>query len=360
MALPVQVAPELAAPKLAAPELAAPDLAAQAAAVRRFNRFYTRQIGVLEEGLLDSGLTLTEARVLYELANREGLTAATLCRELGLDQGYLSRILARFRRQGLLARTPLPGDRRQSVLSLTKHGREVFAPMDRASQSRFAAMLAGLQPAERYRLLQAMASVEQVLARTSQDKAGAEAEDAGAANVGARAPAPVRLRAHRVGDIGWIIHRQAALYALEYGWDAQFEALLAKISAGFLQRFDPAREACWVAEQDGAILGAVFLVQARAEDTDLPLPDTGQLRMLYVEPQARGMGIGHLLVDACIRRAREIGYARMTLWTNDILHAARRIYERAGFRLTAQERHHSFGKDLVGQFWELDLRDGGP
>lgn len=327
------------------------DLGVQAAHVRRFNRFYTRRIGVLEEGLLDSGLTLTEARVLYELANREGLTAATLCRELGLDQGYLSRILARFRRQGMLARTPLPGDRRQSLLSLTARGRQVFAPMDQASQTRFTAMLAGLPAPDRDRLLQAMAIVEQVL--TGQD-------DTGVGHADATAPAAARLRPHRVGDIGWIIHRQAALYALEYGWDAQFEALLAEISAGFLRRFDPAREACWVAEQDGVILGAVFLVQARTEGTDLPLPETGQLRMLYVEPRARGMGIGHLLVDACIRHAREIGYARMTLWTNDILHAARRIYERAGFRLTAQERHHSFGKDLVGQFWELDLRDGGP
>jgi len=315
--------------------------AGEIAAVRRFNRFYTQRIGVLEEGLLDSGLTLAEARVLFELASAEGLTASRLGRDLGLDQGYLSRILSRFSRQGLLARTPLPGDRRQSVLSLTEKGRTVFAPLNSASQQRFGAMLEGLSPSSRQTLLRAMARIEHLLAAAQ--AAGPEAGEQPAGD------AEVRLRPHRVGDMGWIVHRQAALYAQEYGWDQSFEALLAEIAAAFLQRFDPAREACWVAERGDTILGAVFLVQAE------PAPETAQLRMLYVEPEARGLGIGRRLVAACIERAREAGYARMILWTNDILHAARRIYLEAGFRLTAEEPHHSFGHDLIGQFWELDL-----
>lgn len=301
------------------------------AAVRRFNRFYTQKIGVLEEGLLHSGFTLAEARVLFELASRDGLTASQLCRELGLDQGYLSRILARFRRQGLLRSSAAPGDRRQSILALTEAGHRAFAPLEAATQEQIAALLAGLPAPARAALRDAMQRIESLLG-------GAAAE-------------PAVLRPPRPGDIGWTIHRQARLYAGEYGWDGSFEALLAEIAARFIRDFDPAFDDCWIADRGGTILGAVFLVRAEGE----PAGTTGQLRMLYVEPEARGQGIGARLVEACIRRARELGYRRLILWTNDILVSARRIYQAAGFRLVREEPHHSFGRDLVGQYWELDL-----
>ena len=314
------------------------DTAQTVAALRRFNRFHTQRIGVLEEGLLQSGFTLAEARGLFELAHHDGLTASQLCRDLGLDQGYLSRILARFQKRGLLARRTAEGDRRQALLSLTAAGWEAFAPLDRASQEQAALLLRGLSAADRADLCRAMARIEALLAA---DDPGPGAGPPGAA---------VTLRPHRVGDIGWIVQRQALLYSTEFGWDGSFEALVAEIGAAFLRNFDPAAEGCWVAERDGEPLGAVFLVRAAA--------DTGQLRMLYVERAARGLGIGGRLVDACIARAREVGYDRLTLWTNDILVSARKIYLAAGFRLVREEPHHSFGQDLVGQYWELDLSDG--
>lgn len=300
-------------------------------AVRRFNRFYTQRIGVLEEGLLHSGFTLAEARILFELAHDDGLTASRIGRNLGLDQGYLSRMLTRFEASGLIERQALPADRRQSQLSLTAAGREAFAPLNSASQAQIAQLLAGLDPQQRETLRRSMYRIEGLLSD----------------GPGTPASGPVALRPHRIGDIGWIVHRQARLYGTEYGWNQDFEVMLGEIGCAFLRDFDPSGEACWIAERDSEILGAVFLVRAA--------PDTGQLRMLYVESAARGLGIGGQLVAACIDRARQVGYRRLTLWTNDILGSARKIYQAAGFRLVREERHHSFGVDLVGQFWDLDL-----
>ena len=297
--------------------------------VRQFNRFYTRRIGVLDEGLLSSPYSLTEARLLYELAHREGVAASELCRELDIDAGYLSRLLKRFQARGLLERKRSADDARQSVLRLTAKGQLEFAPLDEASRAQVSALLGALQPSEVGRLTEAMRTIEQIL--------------------GARAASTARivLRAPRVGDIGWIVHRHGVLYASEYGWDQSFEALVAEICAGFTKNFDPQRERCWVADRDGRIVGSVFLVRGSAK--------TAKLRLLYVEPDARGLGVGRRLTEECIRCAREMGYKTLTLWTNDVLVSARRIYEAAGFRLVNEERHHSFGKDLVGQHWSLAL-----
>jgi len=299
----------------------------EVAAVRRFTRFYTRQIGLLEEGLHRSPFSLTEARILYELAHRDGLTASNLGRALALDAGYLSRILKAFETKGLVARAPAERDGRSNVLALTPAGRKAFEPLDRASQSAVSDMIAPLSRGERGRLANAMGRIEALLG-------GAPDE-------------PFTLRPHRVGDIGWITHRQAMLYAEEYGWDETFEALVAEIGAAFLKSADPARERAWIAERGSEIVGSVFLV--RESDA------TAKLRLLYVEPDARGLGIGRTLVEACIGFARASGYATLTLWTNDCLVSARRIYEAAGFTLAAEERHHSFGHDLVGQNWNLIL-----
>jgi len=303
--------------------------AERVAAVRRFNRFYTREIGVLREGLLDRTFPLTEARVLYELAQRDGLTAAKLAKSLGLDPGYLSRILRAFAKRGLLKRTRSAADGRESLLALTKAGRAAFAPLNARSEAEIGAMLKRLPAADQRRLVSAMATIEHLL---GEPRAAAE---------------PYLMRGHQPGDIGWVIHRQGVLYAEEYGFDESFEALVAEIAARFVNRFDPARERCWIAERDGAIVGSVFLVKQSAR--------VAKLRLLYVEPAARGLGIGRRLVQECIRFARLKGYRTLTLWTNDILTAARRIYQAEGFELVAEERHHSFGQDLVGQNWELAL-----
>lgn len=295
-------------------------------ALRRFNRFYTRQIGVLHEGLLNSPFSLAEARVLYELAHRQTPTATELGKDLGLDAGYLSRILRRFAKDGLLVKAASKTDGRQALLSLTAEGRAAFAPLDRRSRGEIGEMLGKLPPREQARLIDAMRTIENSLGEP---------------------PAPYLLRPHRPGDIGWVIHRHAALYAEEYGWDEGFEALVAEIGAKFIRDFDAKRERCWIAEREGDIVGSVFLVKHSAS--------VAKLRLLLVEPAARGLGIGHRLVEECIRFARHIGYRQLTLWTNDILVAARRIYEAAGFRLVQEEKHHSFGHDLVGQNWELDL-----
>ncbi|MBI3515924.1 MAG: bifunctional helix-turn-helix transcriptional regulator/GNAT family N-acetyltransferase [Proteobacteria bacterium] len=305
------------------------DLAERVAAVRRFNRFYTKQIGVLREGLHDSAFSLTEARVLYELAHRDGLTAGQLAKELALDAGYLSRILRAFARRGLLDKTVSEADGRQSLLALTKAGRAAFAPLNEGSRVEIGAMLAPLADARQRRLVAAMDTIEGLL--SGRDGAAV----------------PYLLRPHQPGDIGWVAHRQAVLYAEAYGFDERFEALVAEIGARFINRFDPKRERCWIAERDGEIVGSVFLVKQSAR--------TAKLRLLYVEPSARGLGIGRRLVDECIRFARLKGYRKITLWTNDILVSARRIYQAAGFTLVAEERHHSFGHDLVGQNWELAL-----
>jgi DNA-binding MarR family transcriptional regulator/predicted GNAT family acetyltransferase len=296
--------------------------------IRRFNRFYTRQIGVLQEGLLDSPYSLTETRVLYELAHRDGLTASELCQELGLDAGYLSRMLRGFEAKGLVEKRRSATDGRQSHLVLTDSGRASFAPLEERSSAEVAAMLEWLAPAARQRLTGAMAEIETLLA-------------------GAPEAAPYVLRPHRPGDIGWVAHRHGALYHQEYGWDETFEALVAEIGAGFIRNFDPARERAWIAERRGEIVGSVFLV--RQSDT------VAKLRLLLVEPSARGLGLGRRLTEECIAFARAHGYAKITLWTNDILTAARGIYARAGFRMIASEPHRSFGQDLVGENWELEL-----
>lgn len=298
-------------------------------AVRAFNRFYTQRIGVLEEGLLASPFTLAEARVLYELGWRGSTTAGELARDLGLDAGYLSRILLNFTRRKLITRTRSEQDGRQQHVTLTEAGQEAFATIDARSQAEIGAMLAGLGAAERRALMGAMETIQRLL--------GPRREQ----------PAMVVLRHHEPGDMGWVVQRHGALYAQEYGWDGTFEALVAKIVANFLEHFDPSCERCWIAELEGRPVGSVFLVK-KAEGV-------AQLRLLLVEPEARGLGIGGRLVDECTRFARQAGYRSIVLWTNSVLTSARRIYERAGYRLTASEPHHSFGHDLVGETWELEL-----
>ena len=299
------------------------------AAVRRFSRFYPRQLGLLAEGLLHSDFSLTEARVLYELAHRDAPTAAELCRDLGLDAGYLSRILKAFDQRGLIAREASPHDGRQALLSLTPTGRAAFEPLDIASQENILAMIGALEPERIAALVQAMRMVETLM---------------GGVPV---VPAAVTLRPHRLGDLGWIARRQAILYAQEYGWDATYEALAAEILAAFVKSNDPDRERGWIAEHDGHIVGSVFVM--RGSDS------VARLRLLYVEPSARGTGLGRRLVDACIDFARDKGYRTLTLWTNDVLLPARRIYQQAGFSCVAAEPHRSFGKNLVGETWDLSL-----
>jgi DNA-binding MarR family transcriptional regulator/GNAT superfamily N-acetyltransferase len=302
------------------------------ATIRRFNRFYTRQIGLLEEGLLDSPFSLTEVRLLYEIAQRPGITATELRRTLALDAGYLSRILRGLRRQGLVSARPPASDRRQRCLGLTDRGRRTFRNLDARSSEEVAAMLARLDPAERRELAGAMAGIERLL-----EQAAAPAPER----------APVMLRDPRAGELGWVVKRHGELYMAEYGWDAEFEGLVAEIVGRFVAQFDPARERCWIAELHGEPAGSVFLVK----ETEA----VARLRLLLVEPAARGHGVGTRLVEECLRFAREAGYARVSLWTNDLLHAARRIYLRAGFRLVSEKPHHSFGHDLVGQTWEVEL-----
>ena len=307
------------------------DLAGCIAAVRRFSRFYTRRIGLLHEGLLGGPLSLPEGRIVYELAQRENINARELGAELDLDSGYVSRLLRGLEDKGLIARRPSEEDARQNFISLTALGREAFSAVDQRSRQEIGAMLEKLSPAERRRLTAALGEAELLLG-------GAAAE---------RPAAPYVLRPPRIGDMGWIVHRQAALYAREYGWDETFEALIAEIVAAFIRNFDSRRERCWIAERNGAIVGSVFLVRGGE--------GVAKLRLLYVEAEARGLGIGRRLVDECIFFARDCGYERLTLWTNDILSSARRIYQTAGFRLVAEEPHHSFGHDLIGQTWDLDL-----
>lgn len=307
----------------------APDMAEPVAAVRRFSRFYTRQLGLLEEGLLKSDFSLTEVRVLYELATRQELTATDLSRGLGIDPGYLSRLLKKFEDRELISRQTAPGDARQSRLHLTEAGREAFRPLDSASRQQVLAMIGHLPPTDRSRLTQAMQTIEALM------------------NEPPPAPGSVILRPHALGDVGWITYRHAVLYAQEYGWDHTFEILVAEILAALAKSFDPVREGSWVAERDGAVIGSVFLV--RESDT------VAKLRLLYVEPTARGLGLGHQLVNTCITFAREKGYRKLTLWTNDVLVPARRIYQAAGFVLVSAEPVHAFGQDMVSEIWDLAL-----
>ena len=314
------------------PEQAVPaPLACDIAAFRRFNRLYTRFIGTLQEGLLDTPYTLGEARLLYELATRPSPKASEIALALGLDPGYLSRLLAGFQRAGLLRRKASAEDGRAAVIALTPRGRAVFRKLNNLSDLQAHAILAPLPYPDRSRLISSMHAIEDIL----------EAPD--------RPRPPFVLRPHRIGDMGWVISREGTLYAEEYGWDQSFEALVARIVADFLANFDPVRERCWIADADGCSMGHIFLV--RHPDR----PGTARLRLLLVEPGARGMGLGHTLVNECIRFARTAGYKKITLWTQSILVAAHRIYQAAGFRLVKEEPHFSFGRNLIGQTWELAL-----
>jgi DNA-binding MarR family transcriptional regulator len=302
-------------------------------AVRRFNRFYTRLIGLLQEGLLDTSFSLTEARVLYELAHRERSTAAALSADLGLDAGYLSRILSGFAKRNLIEKVRCESDRRQSLLTLTKHGRKTFAPLEARTIAEVATMIGTLPEGGQRRLLGAMQTIENLLG-SRPESAGTDRE-------------PYILRTHQPGDMGWVVHRHGALYAQEYGYDGSFEALVAEIVAKFIQHYDAKRERCWIAERDGEIAGSVFLV---AESKS-----AAKLRLLLVEPSARGLGIGARLVAECIRFARQAGYQKIILWTQSELDAARHVYKKAGFRVIDKKRHRSFSKDLTAETWELAL-----
>ena len=304
-------------------------LARRVAAVREFNRFYTSRIGVLDEGYLSSRFSLTEVRVLYELAHRGSVTASELGRDLGIDAGYLSRILRGFARRGVLARAAARDDARKSILRLTPRGKAAVAPLEARARDQIGVMLEKVPAAKQERLVASMRAIERGL------------------KSGPRATPKVTLRSHRPGDMGWVVERHGALYWQEYGWDETFEALVADIVAKFITHLDRKRERCWIAEVDDERAGCVFCV--RKSKT------VAKLRLLLVEPQARGLGVGSRLVDECIRFARAAGYRELTLWTNDVLVAARRIYERAGFELVESERHRSFGKALVGQNWVLRL-----
>jgi DNA-binding MarR family transcriptional regulator/predicted GNAT family acetyltransferase len=303
-------------------------LAREVAAVRRFNRAWTRRIGVLQEGLLGSAYSLAEVRVLYELAHRDAPAAAEVADALGLDRGYLSRILARFASRRLITRTRAPDDARRTLLALTARGKALFAELDARQDAEVAAMLRAIAPGARGRLLDGVRTIEGALEP-------------------AAAPGAIVLRDPRPGDLGWVVHRHGVLYAQEYGWDARFEGLVAAVVGEFVGGHDPARERCWIADRDGAIVGSIFLV-AKTKTI-------AKLRLLYVEPDARGTGLGSRLVDECVAFARRAGYRTITLWTNSVLHAARRIYQGAGFRLVDEAPHAMFGRGLVGQTWELAL-----
>ncbi len=314
-------------------------------AVRRFNRFYTRRIGVLNEGLLDSPFSLTEGRILFELAHleqAEGLTATELGRLLDLDAGYMSRLLRDLKERDLVRATRSAVDARQSLLQLSPAGRKAFKPLEKRSQAQVGELLDALGEAQQTELLQAFRRVQALLESPAETSAKP-------------ARGGLILRPHRPGDMGWIVARHGALYAREYQFDMRFEALVARIAADFIERFDARREACWIAERDGLNIGSVALVQARDEATDAPIEGTAQLRLLLVEPSARGLGLGDRLVAECHRFAREAGYRRVRLWTNSQLDAAKHIYRKAGYRLTGTEAFQGFGLDLIGETWELDL-----
>ncbi len=298
-------------------------------AVRGFNRFYTRRIGVLRRGYLDSEFSLTEVRILYEIAHGGGVTASQIAAGLDLDAGYLSRTLHRLEKRGLIARTSNRKDGRSSHLRLTAAGRRTFRPLDQRSASMAGAMLEPLPASERARVIDSMRAIEAIVSG------------------GTKAPRRVTLRTHRAGDLGWIVYRHGVVYAREYGWGAEFESLVAGIAAKFLRDFDAERERCWIAELDGSPAGSVMVVNAGKR--------VAQLRLLLVEPEARGLGLGDRLVNECIAFARAAGYRKMILWTQSNLDAARRVYRKAGFALSKEERHSGFGKGLVGQGWRLAL-----
>jgi DNA-binding MarR family transcriptional regulator/GNAT superfamily N-acetyltransferase len=310
-------------------ERAGERIAERIAAVRRFNRFYTQRIGVLQAAWLDSPFSLTEARVLYEIKARSGTTATEIARELGLDAGYLSRILRRFQKLRLIKKEISPADARQSFLTLTEHGRKAFAPLETRSNRDVAGMLAKLPAAQQDDLVDALRMAEGLMSETE------------------RGRADVTLRAPRAGDFGWIVQRHAVLYQREYGWGEEFEGVCAQIVADFVNKLDPRWERGWIAELNGQNVGSVLL----AKETD----EVARLRLLLVEPAARGLGIGKRLTDECLRSARECGYRRMTLWTHSVLTAARHVYAQAGFRLTSSEPRRSFGQDVVSEHWDMKL-----
>jgi DNA-binding MarR family transcriptional regulator/N-acetylglutamate synthase-like GNAT family acetyltransferase len=309
--------------------MAEPETDKQVSTLRAFNRFYTRKIGVLG-GMASRPFSLGEARVLYELAHRERPTATDIRTELGLDAGYMSRILRDFERRKLVRREQSKADERQRFLSLTAKGRKAFAPLDERSNRDIAAILEPLSSAERQQMVEAVQTVRRLLDEKAEPQI------------------LYLLRLHQPGDMGWIVHRQAILYADEYGWDETYEALAAEIVAKFIKNYDPKRERAWVAERDGGRVGAVLVAKESNE--------VAKLRLLHVEAEARGLGIGKRLVEECIQFARQAGYRKMTLWTQSILHAARHIYKETGFKVVSQAKHHSFGKDLTAETWELDLR----
>ena len=308
-----------------------PDVSREIAKFRHFNRMYTRYIGTLNEGLLNSEYSLAEARVLYELATRSAPKASEIAEELGMDPGYLSRLLGKFERDGLLQKKTSEHDGRYAELMLTARGRSVFKKLNALSDEQARTALQALPPTARTELIHCMGSMESILMQVD------------------RRRLPYVLRPHRVGDMGWIVYREGLGYAEQYGWDERFEALAANIVAEFVTNFEPSRERCWIAEIDGQNVGHVFLVKHPGQ------PHTAKLRLLFVEPSARGTGLGHTLVNECVRFARTAGYRKIVLWTQSILTAAHRIYERAGFHLVKEEPHHSFGHDLIGQEWELEL-----
>ena len=305
------------------------DLEQRVGAVRRFNRLYTKRIGVLQDGFLDTPYSLAECRVLYELASRDKATATEVAAALGLDHGYLSRILRGFSERGLVVKTSSPNDRRQSLLSLTTKGRMAFAPIDRRSQDDVADLLQKLSASDQDRVVAAMHTIESVLSDTP-------APDV-----------PYILRPPRPGDMGWIVSRHGMVYGGEYGWDDRLEALTAEIVAAFVRNYDPRRERCWIAERDGENAGSIFIVKDSEE--------VARLRLLLVEPKARGLGIGARLVEEAVRFSRDAGYRKVTLWTHSVLTAARHIYEQAGFRLVATDKHNEFGQELVGETWDLEF-----
>lgn len=297
--------------------------------VRGFNRAYTQWIGLLRESFLKTSFSLTQARVLYEIAQRPGVRSADLVRSLAIDAGYLSRLLQGFEQAHLVRRSIWKHDGRVSQLSLTGAGRKAFESLNSRSDAEISKMLGNLSNQEQQELVGSMTRIQRLL--------GPRAE----------VSQHVELRMHRPGDIGWVVARHGELYAQEYGWDSRFEGLVAEIAGKFLTHFDGQRERCWIAEHNGNRVGCVFLVTQSKT--------VAKLRLLLVEPSTRGMGIGTKLVAECVDFARSAGYRKITLWTNDVLTAARRIYEKAGFRLVKEEKHHSFGHDLVGQFWEVKL-----
>lgn len=315
---------------MASPLPVLPEAEARVAAVRQFNRFYTRQIGVLQEGLLDSPFSLTEVRVLYELAHHHGVTATELCAALNLDAGYLSRILRKFEKRGWVDRQASASDRRQSLLALTNKGSAEFLPLEERSNQHVRRMLSEMSLQAQQQLIRSMEEIERVLSAPQESTQ------------------PYLLRSHQPGDMGWVVYRHGVLYSQQYRYDERFEALVAGIVAEFIQNFDAGHERCWIAERNGERVGSVFLVRKSAS--------VAKLRLLLVEPSARGLGIGKRLVQECVRFARQIGYHKMILWTQSELLAARTIYEHAGFQLIEKKAHQNWGrKDLMSETWELKL-----